>query len=774
MKKTSLRLSVVLTVALATLCPGVPPAVAHTDAGAVAPVPLVLDGHFDNDGLDTSGARDGDFDGARKAFQAEALPASGVVDLDGVPFRFPSAAAGAKNNVVARGQTITLPAGRYHSAYFLVSASTAAGFGGSASGAATVRYSDGTTSAQPLTATDWIGGGGILKVPFYSPDTEPNVLDPVSMYTSRIWLDPARTAVGVTLPATDPVAAGSTSLHVFAASLQPVTSGRSLDLRGVRSTTKRMPGTGDQAVEATVVNTGNQWITAQDRLVVSVTANGVRTTTAATVGRLAPGEETRVRVGIRGTSAVKAGTRVSAAVTATSVRVTTRRTTTLTVGVPDYVATDASLGKHESPYWFDDAKFGLFVMYGPYSLPAWAPAGELWAEWYWALMTDVPDPRTKDHHKATYGEDFTYDDFIKDFSAERFDAAEWVRLFEQSGAKYYVFSAKQHDGYAMWDSKVSGRDSVDLGPKRDFVKELFDASRTYAPGLRNGLYFSMQEWYNPDLPWLGHGPINSFTGESVPYTGYQSGRDYIADYQVPQMKELYTQYPDLDLLWCDILGPGDSRQVQAGFFNADKNKAKPRDVAVNDVCSVPTNDFTTTANVRYSNTVAKKWEASQTIEPISYGFNQTTPLSSYKSTDQVVDQLVDVVSKNGNLLLTLSPQGDGTFPSFLAQRMRDVGAWLKTNGEAVYGTTYWSRMSGQGSLRFTVKPDAFYVISTESLGSQVVVDAPVPIRAGDKVTLLGYDGGPLSWSQQNGKLTIQIPAAASAVGKHAWSLKISQ
>lgn len=746
-----------------------------TLADAPAPVPVALDQFFDNDGFSPASAKDGDFDGTGRTYPAEGLPGAGETVVNGVPYLFPSSAAGAKNNVVAMGQTIPLPKKRYHTAHFLLAASTPMPTAGVAGGPATVHYADGSTSSAELAMGDWLNAGGVINVPHeYGPDGNPTT-DPASIFTTNVWLDPSKEAVSVTLPTTSPVGPENSSLHVFSMSVQPAVSGAAVRVSNARSTTKVMPDNNRlQSFEATVTNVGDRWITERNRAFAYAIAPGAVTVEPARIHRLAPGEEIRVRIGVLSRAE---GKQVNGAVRVDGFGVHGSQASEFTLGVPDYEATDESLGKHQSPYWYDDAKFGYFVMYGPYSIPAYAPNGRFWAEWYQALMTDGPalmgDTDVYDHHKATYGEDFNYDDFIKEFDASEFDPKEWVELFEDGGAKYYVFSAKQHDGFSMWDTQYSDRDSVAMGPKRDFVKELADAASEHTPDLHSGAYFSMQEWYNPDQPWVGHGPQNPYTGESLPYTGYEPGKDFVKDYQGPQMRELIDKYDNVDMLWCDILGPNESRQAQADIYNTAKREG--RQIAINDQCSIPTNDFTTTPQMMYGNTVVKKWERSQTLEPLSYGYNQTTPDDQYKSPNEVVDMLTDVVSKNGNLLLTAPPQGDGTFPEVVQSRMKAVGKWLETNGEAIYGTTYWSRMPQLGNLRFTVKPnEAFYVTSLEAPEDKVVIDAPVPVRPGDKVTMLGYSGGPLKWTQSNGKLTIEVPAAARDAGEYAWTFKISR
>jgi alpha-L-fucosidase len=760
MKRSPRRL-ITTTTLLTLLGVPVPAAVA---AEIPAPVLVPITQYYDNDGIDSAAARGGNFDGSGYTFPAEGLP-SGRISVDGVPFTFPSAAAGARNNIVAMGQRVDIPPGRYHAAHFLV-----AGSYGMASGTATVHYADGGTTTASLAGPDWYSGSGPISATFrYTPDNGTDQ-HPVSISTAQVWMDATREAVAVTLPTTKPAQEGQTSLHVFAMSAQPAASGKALTVRGARSTTKLLSGN-VQAVEATVTNLGDTWITERDSVSVSVDVFGARTVQPAAIRRLGPGEEERVRIGIVRTGA-PVDTIVNGKVVAQGKGLRAEQPVRFTLGVADYQATDASLGDHESPYWFDDAKFGIFVHWGVYSVPAWSPPGEQYAEWYWRWMED-PNNAVYAHHEQTYGKDFKYDDFIAQFTAAKYDPKAWVQLFQAAGAKYYVLTSKHHEGFALFDSKVSGRDAVDLGPKRDLVKDLFEASRKYTPELRNGLYFSMPEWYNPDEPWMGHGPRNPYTGAAEPYTGYQAGRDFVHDYQAPQMREIVQQY-DPDVIWCDIGGSNDSRTVFADYFNRAKNRPNPKDVTVDDRCGIPTHDFTTPEYTSYPDTVVKKWEASRGLDPRSYGYNQATPDSMYMTADEVVDTLADITSKNGNFLLDIGPRADGTIPEIMQTRLREAGTWLKTNGEAVYGTTYWSRMAAQGPLRFSVKQnEAFYITSLERPGDQIVVDAPVPIRDGDKVTMLGYRGPDLKWTKQNGKLVITVPEAAKASGQYAWVLKIA-
>ncbi|MEU6197271.1 alpha-L-fucosidase [Streptomyces sp. NPDC047061] len=730
------------------------------------PVPVPLDALFDNDGIDTAAARGGDFDGSGYTFPGEELPA-GRIEVDGVPFDFPAATAGAKNNVVALGQRVGLPQGRYLSAVFLTSGSY-----GNAAGTATVHYADGTTSTAGLSGGDWYAVGGSLSAPYrYQPDGGKDAHS-VGIGTSEVWIDPQREAVALTLPVTNPAEAGRTALHVFALSLQPVAQGRALALRDARSTSSLLDASGAQSVEATVVNAGTVAILAGDAVSVRVDVPGARTVEPARIRRLDPGEQARVHVGIRNRTGTAPGTAQDGSVSVhgrgTQV---TASTSTLTLGTADYQPTETSLAGHRAPYWFNDAKFGIFIHWGVYAVPAWAPVGVQYAEWYWDQMQDPNNP-TYAYHRDTYGTDFAYDDFIPRFTAEKFDPRAWVELFRDAGAQYHVLTSKHHEGFALWDTKVSDRNAVKMGPKRDVVKELFEASRRHTPELHRGLYFSMPEWFNPDSPWMGHAPRNPYTLDPLPYTGYTPGKDFVRDYQAPQMLELVHGY-DPEIIWCDIGGDNDSVHVLAEYFNHAKNRARPIDVTVNDRSGIGFHDYTTPEYTTYADTVVAKWEASRGLDPRSYGYNQATPDGSYMTAEEVVHSLVDIVSKNGNFLLDIGPRADGTIPEIMQTRLRETGAWLAVNGEAIYATTYWSRMAQLGDdLRFTVRPDeAFYIHSLTRPGAKLTVEAPVPVRAGDRVTMLGH-GRPLTWTVANGALVIDVPEAARRAGQHAWVFKV--
>src|SRR5690349_10352313 len=272
---------------------------------------------------------------------------------------------------------------------------------------------------------------------------------------------------------------------------------------------------------------------------------------------------------------------------------------------------------------------------------------------------------------------------------------------------------------------------------------------------------------------MGHAPRNPYTLEPLPYTGYTAGKDFVKDYQAPQMLELIHGY-DPSLIWCDIGGANDSLHVLAEYFNHGKNRPKPYEVTVNNRSGIGFHDFTTPEYTTYENTVVAKWESSRGLDPFSYGYNKATPDAAYMTAEEVVHSLVDIVSKNGNFLLDIGPRADGTIPDIMQTRLRQIGAWLKVNGESIYNTTYWARGATDGDLRFTVAPNkAFYITSLTAPGDTVTVHAPVPLRAGDTISLLGYKGT-LNWTKSSdGSVVINVPAAARQSGQYAWVFKIN-
>jgi len=456
----------------------------------------------------------------------------------------------------------------------------------------------------------------------------------------------------------------------------------------------------------------------------------------------------------------------------------------------EYEPTPASLGSHQAPQWFKDAKLGFFIHWGPYSVPAFAPKSGgarpgsfLYSEWY-GYELNQPGSATYRHHAETYGEDFGYDDFIEQWKPDRFDPRAWLDLFVEGGAKYFVFVSKHHDGVALWDTGTTDRDTVALGPHRDLTAELFDAAADYP--LKKGLYYSLAEWYHPAGGWdplrgqhsLEEGPVNPYTGEKIPYTGYTPVADDVMDHQYPQMRELVDKF-DPDIMWCDIGEhvPNNSAELTAYYFNQAQNRPQPKDVTVNDRCGTETYDFTTPEYRSQPDINPAAWEATRGIGR-SFGYNAQEGPEDYLSSTQLIHSFVDIVSKNGNLLLNLGPKADGTIPDIQVQRVRDLGEWLRINGEAIYASTYWSHADDPNSnvpVRYTVKDGIVYVTALAWPGEELRLSGDLPLARSSAVTLLGSDGEPLDWQRENGAVTITMPeqGASATRSKHAYTFKIA-
>ncbi|HEY3744139.1 MAG TPA: alpha-L-fucosidase [Bryobacteraceae bacterium] len=349
-----------------------------------------------------------------------------------------------------------------------------------------------------------------------------------------------------------------------------------------------------------------------------------------------------------------------------------------------YQANWDSLDKRPTPSWFTDAKFGIFIHWGVYSVPGYAPVipGKLaYAEWYWHALTEGRkggknpiDAGTWAYHQNLYGADFPYQDFAHQFRAQLFDPDHWADIFARSGAKYVALTSKHHEGFALWPSKEAsatwGRpwNAMDIGPKRDLVGDLTAAVRR--KGLKMGFYYSLYEWYNP--LWL-----------------YDKPR-YIREHMTPQFKDLVTRYkPSIifsDGEWDLPSAEWGTPALMAWLFNDSPVKDE---VVINDRWGKDTRHkhggYWTTEYTPGMADMAHPWEENRGMG-FSYGFNRAERIEDYHSGRELVIMLADLVSRGGNLLLDIGPTSDGTIPPVMEDRLLEIGAWLKVNGEAIYGT----------------------------------------------------------------------------------------
>ncbi|CAK7214861.1 hypothetical protein SEUCBS140593_002333 [Sporothrix eucalyptigena] len=784
-------------------------------------LPLDIHGLFNNKGI---GTRPGEasFDGNHRAYPASAFANTApngtwTSPLTGVVYTLPGyTGTRQSDNVVCGGQRISVPdTGKtpFSLSMLIASDNTQQ----TASGNLVLTYKDGHKRTVEMRASPaWsfltLSHGDIVAPYTWTAYGIDRNTSHVFEYTVGVEEVPtgnetASPLVSVTLPDTRQA---STRIHVFSASLwfadAPAGSAGNastqLSVQNVRPTQK-WTDEGHQIVEVTVNNAGTTCFSSGAKVAtVTLTGDSVLTVKTGRIRRLCPGDQKRINVGIDGRAVRDANVTVVINGPDNTTLSSTTYPHSLRLGFQTYNASDpASLDRHESPDWFDGAKYGIFIHWGPYAVPGYGgpPDHETYAEWFWWYSTHhadgVDSADTYSYRQRTFGRQWAYDDGFANFTAGDWDPRAWVDLFADAGATYFVVTSKHHDGFALFDTKgTSDRNSLKYGPKRDVLKELFDAARQYHPQMKRGTYFSMPEWFNPDFGpygfgrWAGMLAHNPFTGAVEPYTGKVSsgkGYDYVRDLQIPQMEILAYTY-ETDILWCDC-GPATNATAEfvAEWWNRAQN-GTGRVPVVNSRCGLPQlADFETPEYATYSSAQRRKWESNRGMDPFSYGYNRATPADAYMDAASLVYSLVDIVAKNGNLLLDIGPRADGSVVEAEATALREAGKWIKTHGEALFNTTYWfvqtewKTLDGSADVRFTQTEEAFFVHflkTAPKLGTDgyVVVSAPVPIQPGDRVSLLTVAGGvDLIWETRGTGIAIQVSASLLAKEQYAWVFKIS-
>jgi alpha-L-fucosidase len=454
----------------------------------------------------------------------------------------------------------------------------------------------------------------------------------------------------------------------------------------------------------------------------------------------------------------------------------------------------ASLDRRPMPTWYLDAKFGVFIHWGVYSVPAWGKVGA-YAEWYWNQIRSAKpeDAVWREFHARNYGANFDYMDFAPRFTAELFDARQWADLFARAGVKYVVPTSKHHEGFALWPSAEASRtwgrpwNAAEIGPKRDLLRELADATR--ARGLKFGFYYSLYEWFNP--LWL------------------KDRSRYVREHLFPQFKDVVTRYqPSIifsDGEWEMSSQQWHSEELLAWLFNESPSRDE---VVVDDRWGADTRhkhgSYWTTEYAAGMQDDSHPWEESRGMA-YSYGYNRAERVDDYRTGRELILVLIDLVSRGGNLLLDIGPAADGTIPPLMEQRLLEIGDWLKVNGEAIYGTRFAGRSAqwtpgtrpkqeygefmvkynlmdqvGQAprngiavkQVFFTRKPDALFAISVGWPGKQLVL-RNVRVPAAAKVTMLGVPGA-LPSTVAGDTVTITMPDLGpdEAPCRHAFTFRI--
>lgn len=434
----------------------------------------------------------------------------------------------------------------------------------------------------------------------------------------------------------------------------------------------------------------------------------------------------------------------------------------------------ADLNARPVPDWYQDAKFGIFIHWGAFAIPGFAPRlgsiGEAFAkdydravamvpytEWYCNAIK-VPGTPSAEFHQTHYG-DAPYSDFKQPFEEglKQWDPAAWAEAFRDAGARYVVLVTKHHDGLCLWPSEVANRHQKDWTTRRDLVGELAEAVR--AVGLRFGVY------YSGGIDWTFNRRPMRTLGDFIAST---PGGDYPA-YAMAQVRELIDRY-EPSVLWNDIswpTRPGPLYQLFADYYRAvpegvvnDRwvagslqrdllrigpvrryadRKIKAAIARQSGEASkgiippeIPHSDFRTPEYAAFAEIQVKKWEATRGMSH-SFGFNRNDTEADYASAETLIHDFIDAVSRNGNLLLNVGPRAtDAGIPGEQLSRLKQFGAWLRRNGDAIYGTRPWTRSDGETecgqAVRFTAAPGRLNLIFKGRVSSTqlLVKDLPMP------------------------------------------------
>jgi alpha-L-fucosidase len=460
-----------------------------------------------------------------------------------------------------------------------------------------------------------------------------------------------------------------------------------------------------------------------------------------------------------------------------------------------------SLSAYRVPGWFRDAKFGIFIHWGVYSVPGFAN------EWYSRNMY-VRGNAAYTYHRNVWGpqDKFGYKDFIPKFRAEKFDPKAWVELFARAGARYVVPVAEHCDGFAMYDSDFSEWDAAKMGPHRDVVGDIAKATR--AKGLHFGLSSHRAEhwwWYNDgraypsdvsDPRYQGlYGPAASRrlpadandTGEPDPsqLQNWLPPSQAFVDDWLARSTELVDKYkPELIYLDWWTSAPSfepDLRKLAAYYYDRSKQWGQGPALAYKGFNFPPAAALFDIERGKLDALRLSPWQTDTSVSVHSWGYAQD---DEYRTADSLVKDLVDVVSKNGNLLLNVGPRADGTIPEEAQKVLLQMGAWLDVNGEAIYDSRPW-KYYGEGptrsatgekteqvakhwtpqDIRFTTHDDMLYAIGLarphdgEVLIKTLYRDSPYMTQAPLDVQLLGARE-PVRWRQDATGLHVTIPVSA--------------
>ncbi len=404
--------------------------------------------------------------------------------------------------------------------------------------------------------------------------------------------------------------------------------------------------------------------------------------------------------------------------------------------------------------WWRDAGFGMFIHWGAYAVPAGIYKGEEIpgiGEW---IMNTAQIPVDE------------YEEYVKQFNPEDFDANEWVQIAKNAGMKYIVITSKHHDGFCLWDSDVTEYDIMDFAPfKRNILKELSEACEK--EGIRLCFYHSIMDWHHPDA-----------TGENF--------EKYREEYLKPQVKELITEYGDIGVMWFDGEWIEEWTEEQGEeLYNFIRN-IKPEMIINNRVGKgrmgmqgmnkdqTYAGDFGTPEQEILGTSSTFDWESCMTMNN-TWGFKKND--HDWKSAKVLIHNLVDIAAKGGNYLLNVGPTAEGIIPQPSVDRLEEIGEWMKINGEVIHDTRTFPFYKEGNDIRLVLSKDGetIYAIALSWPGESLVLQSVRPDE-GSEIQLLG-SSLPMNWTVlENGDLEIELPEnlreESNRPCKYAWTFKI--
>ena len=428
----------------------------------------------------------------------------------------------------------------------------------------------------------------------------------------------------------------------------------------------------------------------------------------------------------------------------------------LTQAQTDFMKESAS-NRDARMSWWRDATFGMFIHWGAYAVPAGIHNGkDVKGIGEWIMHNGkIPIPE--------------YEAYVKQFNPTSFDAKEWVRIAKDAGMKYIVITSKHHDGFCLWDSKVTQYDIMDAAPfKRDILQELADACK--GSGVRLCFYHSIMDWHQPDA--------ESKKGYAHQNTPNPDWARYRETYLKPQLAELIAKY-DPGVLWFDGEWVPEWTEDQGKDLYNYLRSLKP-DLIINNRVGKgrsgmqgmnkykdAAGDFGTPEQEILEGTSDSDWESCMTMND-TWGFKRDD--HNWKSAKVLIDNLVDIAAKGGNYLLNVGPTAGGLIPAPSVERLKAMGDWLRINGEAIYATHSRKQYREGENVKFTVSKDGAYTyaIINAKPGETVSLSSVQP-ATGSRIRMLGSKKR-ISWSSENGRTNLTLPSKLPS--EYAVTLKI--